>query len=143
MCKKLDQSTGRGGYCSNWTTDGLSRAEREGRGTLMLTPSDKQVIAEYMGWFKHIYFYKYDEPIYFQEGVAGDIVFDLNDAGLAVNRMVEKGDWDDFMMVAKKCLTIHYSTEGKGWTEFIFTFVAWLFNADNFFQAMAEWLRQK
>ena len=29
MCKKLDQSTGRGGYCSNWTTDGLTRAERE------------------------------------------------------------------------------------------------------------------
>jgi hypothetical protein len=29
MCKKLDQSTGRGGYCSNWTTDGLSLEERE------------------------------------------------------------------------------------------------------------------
>jgi hypothetical protein len=25
----LNQSTGRGGYCSNWTTDGMTRGERQ------------------------------------------------------------------------------------------------------------------
>jgi len=101
----------------------------------MLTPSDKQVIAEYMGWFKHIYFYKYDEPIYFQEGVAGDIVFDLNDAGLCVEKMVEKRDWKEF----------HYSvaTHQERLRVSFADITAWLFNADNFFQAMAAWLRQK
>jgi len=84
----------------------------------MLTPSDKQVIAEYMGWFKHIYFYKYDEPIYFQEGVAGDIVFDLNDASLCVSRMVEKGDWEDSQIALFESVTfsiIDVNWPGPGW----------------------------
>lgn len=98
----------------------------------MLTPSDKQVIAEYMGWFKHIYFYKYDEPIYFQEGVAGDIVFDLNDAGLCVEKMMENGDWEGFIKVADK------TCDNKSiWMTVL---IAWLFNPDNFFSAMAAWL---
>lgn len=100
-----------------------------------MTPEDKAIIAEYMGWFKHIYFCKYDEPIYFQEGVAGDIVFDLNDASLCVSRMVEKGDWEDFQ------IKIYFSDMATGLRAH--EFVAWLFNADNFFQAMAAWLRSK
>jgi hypothetical protein len=106
-----------------------------------MTPADKEIVAEYMGWS-----FDDDANLYFYTNKELDLCiahYDLNDASLCVSRMVEKGDWDDFMMIAKKCLTIHYSTEGKGWTEFIFTFVAWLFNADNFFQTMANWLRQK
>jgi hypothetical protein len=112
----------------------------------MLTPEDKAKIAMSMNWINcGITYKKYEYCGLFDQCLKCGLFhqYDLNDAGLCVQKMVEKGDWDDFMMVAKKCLTIHYSTEGKGWTEFIFTFVAWLFNADNFFQAMAEWLRQK
>ena len=102
---------------------------------MKLSLEDRELICYYMGWFKHIYFNKYDEPIYFQEGVAGDIVFDLNDAGLCVEKMVEKGDWEDFQ------IKIYFSDMATGLRAH--EFVAWLFNADNFFQAMAELLRSK
>jgi hypothetical protein len=102
-----------------------------------MTPADKEIVAEYMGWFKRIYFYKYDEPIYFQEGVAGDIVFDLNDAGLCVEKMRNTpsdefiSDWHDFFYFACPANVVTAQV-----TEFFM-------NADNFFTAMAAWLRRE
>ena len=105
-----------------------------------MTPEDKAIIAEYMGWFKHIYFCKYDEPIYFQEGVAGDIVFDLNDAGLCVEKMNDDSgcEWEHFYQQSMSDFAV-MKRKGISQQEF----VAWLFNADNFFQAMTQWLRRR
>ena len=61
---------------------------------------------------------------------------DLNDASLCVEKMVEKGDWSDF---------ISYILSNKHFNHTIVQsyMIAWLFNPDNFFSAMASWLRGK
>ena len=135
FCARYLKLTKASCYCSSWQSDGLTRAERGG-----MTPEDKAIIAEYMGWFNHIYFYKYDEPIYFQEGVAGDIVFDLNDAGLCVEKMNDDGgcEWEHFYQQSMSDFAV-MKCKGISQQEF----VAWIFNPDNFFQAMAAWLRSK
>jgi hypothetical protein len=101
----------------------------------MLTQEDKAVISDYMGWFKHIYFYRYDEPIYFQEGVAGDIVFDPNDASLCVSKMVENGDWEDFESFVGLQQALEYAHNPDVTRSF------YIYMNDNFFQAMAGWLK--
>jgi len=118
----------------------------------MLSPEDKQLIAEYMGWITEPYWWcvKCDEEKAWHhvtnDGrctecscaviVKGEYNFDLNDAGLCVEKMVEKGDWSDF---------ISYILSNKHFNHTIVQsyMIAWLFNPDNFFSAMASWLRSK
>lgn len=98
-----------------------------------MTPEDKAIIASYMGW-------KFDSLMscYRCVGHYSDPVpvhFDLNDAGLCVEKMVEKDHWANFIPYAlkicgPKALHMNY-------------YVAWLFNPENFFSAMASWLRSK
>ena len=98
-----------------------------------MTPADKAIVAEYMGWSLD-----YDANLYFYTNKELDLCiahYDLNDASLCVSRMVEKGDWEDFQ------IKIYFSDMATGLRAH--EFVAWLFNADNFFQAMAAWLRSK
>ena len=89
-----------------------------------MTNEDKKLIADYMDWDGTTTIEGYAIPtpeIHY---------FDLNDASLCVEKMVENGDIDDFL---------NYSYANASYS----LFVVWLFNADNFFYAMASWLRGK
>jgi hypothetical protein len=102
----------------------------------MLTPEDKAIIAEYMGWGEY-------EDEYCRGMFPFDTIihFDLNDASLCVEKMIKEVDWESFF----------YHALGYTWNNMpgdeensgMSFFIAWLFNPDNFFQAMAAWLRQK
>jgi hypothetical protein len=88
-----------------------------------------EIVAEYMGWS-----FDDDANLYFYTNKELDLCiahYDLNDAGLCVQKMVEKGDDGNFFAYALEC------RPNKDWL------VKWLFNAENFFTAMAAWLRSK
>ena len=95
-----------------------------------MTPEDKQLISEYMGLF-----FDNDAGLYFGKDDDGDpfmFHFDSNDASLCVEKMVENGDWFEFFKMVDDFLDI----DCCGVT-------AWLFNSQDFFTAMASWLRGK
>jgi hypothetical protein len=92
-----------------------------------MTDQDKKRIAEYMGWAQ----YKY--PSYYLN-TKGDIEshhFDLNDAGLVVQEMQKRGELHSFLMMDT-------FNQISSWSDFI----ADLFNAESFFSAMSEWLKE-
>ena len=78
-----------------------------------------QIIDEYMQWGR--------------PGVGLVRKYDSNNAGLCVQKMVEKGDWYSYLLQFDPPAQLS-SFENS---------LAKLFNADNFFQAMASWLRGK
>ena len=99
-----------------------------------MTPEDKQLIAEYMGW-------KLSEwrMIDGSAHVVNPHFFDLNDAGLCVQEMQKRGEWQKFcatgfVIYFEKKIPIHIFPEN---------YIAWLFNAENFFAAMSEWLKER
>jgi hypothetical protein len=97
-----------------------------------MTDKDKQLIAEYMGLF-----FDNDAGLYFGKDDDGDpfmFHFDSNDASLCVEKMVEKGNWHNFVYKA----TQNYM--GAYWADLIGTI---FMSPDNFFSAMASWLRSK
>jgi len=64
-----------------------------------MTPEDKRLIADYMGWYDVMV----EDPM--NKGVMEKIItkhnhaeayFDLNDAGLCVAEMQKRGDWSYF-----------------------------------------------
>ena len=89
-----------------------------------MTPSDKAAIAGYMGW-------EIEFDYYVDHRIKKAINFDLNDAGLCVEKMVEKGDLEDFEYHVIHC---HLSATGS--------MTQWLFNPENFFTAMSAWVRR-
>ena len=102
----------------------------------MLTPEDKAIISEYMGWCNHKYaksgkLWGTGICIKCKDPLPLNHHFDSNDASLCVLKMTENGDFWEFWPVACRV------ANGE---EDIFI---WLFNADNFFAAMAAWLRSK
>ena len=120
----------------------------------MLTPSDEEAIAEYMGWITEPYWWcvKCDEEKAWHhvtnDGrctdcscaviVKGEYNFDLNDAGLCVEKMVEKGDLEDFEYYINSLSPSSYRFYGS-------VAILWfsgLFNPDNFFTAMSAWVRR-
>jgi hypothetical protein len=76
-------------------------------------------------------------------------MFDLNDAALCVEKMGENGDWISFTQKSFPQTNLKLDYVGNI-QELIYAldklnaeYTAWLFNADNFFSAMAEWLKIK
>ena len=104
----------------------------------MLSPEDKQLIAEWMGWEHHNVFNCYCRR---GEQVDPVINFDSNDASLCVEKMVEKGDWEGFEDCMADIFLFNFELECI--CDNHARYIAWLFNPDNFFQAMAEWLRSR
>ncbi len=82
-----------------------------------MTNEDKQLIRKYMGWVDW-----------------NDINphFDSNDAALCVAEMQKRGEWQDFVQITSKIHKLGFHSE----------VIAWLFNAENFFEAMSQWLRE-
>lgn len=90
-----------------------------------------KIVADYMWWAQ----YKY--PSYYLN-TKGDIEshhFDLNDAGLVVQEMQKRGDWVDFRLFAVS-LWMNCKSDCEDIT-------AWIFIADNFFNAFVQWRKTK
>ena len=99
-----------------------------------MTDEDKKIVADYMWWAQ----YKY--PSYYLN-TKGDIEshhFDLNDAGLCVQEMQKRGEWQKFCATG---FVIYFEGERPSHV-FPENYIAWLFNADNFFGAMAAWIKE-
>ena len=96
-----------------------------------MTDDDKKRIAEYMGWTK----YPPEcmgETVFFRDEIHGDIRWDLNDAALCIQEMQKRGEWEhDFM---------DFVAGSQKWN--YHQCIAWLFNPENFFTAMAKWLKE-
>lgn len=99
-----------------------------------MTKQDKKLIAEYMGWAEIG-----TEDV--MSGKSSTVLvkkdmsyarFDLNDAGLCVEEMQKRDEWEKF---EKFCIV-------KFQVNPFLAYLAWLFNAENFFTAMAKWLRE-
>lgn len=99
-----------------------------------MTNEQAKIVADYMGYLTHPMGSWYDAPVYFAAGKAGNINFDLNDAGLVVQEMQKRDDWDDFIDSVETKETIHAT-----WSSLF----AWLYDADNFFSAFVEWRKGK
>lgn len=107
-----------------------------------MTPEDKQLISKYMGWSGKTILAVSPEDcktnglytIYNRN-------FDSNDASMCVEKMAEKGDWEAF----EDCMAdiFLYDFELECICDNHARYIAWLFNPDNFFSAMASWLRGK
>jgi hypothetical protein len=99
-----------------------------------MTNEDKKIVADYMGYLTHPMGSWYDAPVYFAAGKAGNINFDLNDAGLVVKEMQKRDDWMSFITFADN---EHFDKEIS------VEFSAWFYDADNFFKTFVEWRKGK
>ena len=100
-----------------------------------MTEEDKQLIAEYMGWELSVYSREY----YYIPKNGKVVYFDLTDAGLCVAEMQKRGDW-------QKCCAIGFGIYFEGERPshvFPENYIAWLFNAENFFAAFAAWSKEE
>ncbi len=95
-----------------------------------MTDEDKKIVADYMGWI----FSEYGGDYYYIPKNGKVIYFDLNDAGLCVQEMQKRGEWNKFLY-----WTDNNSKPYREWEDFI----AHLYNADNFFSAFCEWRKGK
>ena len=100
-----------------------------------MTEEDKKRISEYMGW-------KLSEwrMIDGSAHVVNPHFFDLNDAGLCVQKMQKRGDWVNFYDYVID--TYNDLIEDGKVICGLDNLTAWLFNAENFFNAMSEWLKE-
>ena len=94
-----------------------------------MTNEDKKLIADYMDWDGTTTIEGYAIPtpeIHY---------FDLNAAGACVNEMQRRRNWVAF----------HRFTVDKYSKDCFLQagFIAWLYDADNFFTAMATWLKEE
>lgn len=96
-----------------------------------MTNEDKKIIADYMGWVfmpgENGHFYRKCP-----KNGSAFINLNLNDAGLVVQEMQKRGEFDSFDIHS-----FHRSRANGP------KYVAWLFNADNFFNAFVEWRKTK
>ena len=97
-----------------------------------MTRNDELAIAHYMNWN-----YDKDDGIHYYnwEGKLPRNL-DLNDAGLCVREMQMRGD--DYVDFIKFAYDMAFD---EGNMQF-HTVIAWLYVRDNFFKAMAVWLKE-
>ena len=101
-----------------------------------MTEEDKQLISKYMGWSYRETDDKKWWNIIGKDGATH--LLDANDAALCVQEMQKRGDW-------QKCCAIGFGIYFEGERPshvFPENYIAWLFNAENFFAAMSQWLRE-
>jgi hypothetical protein len=65
------------------------------------------------------------------------VVFDLNDAGLCVQEMQKRGEFKAFLRFSW-ALRTEYPEERNTLVEYFL----YIFNPDNFFTAMAQWIKE-
>ena len=96
-----------------------------------MTNEDKKLVIGYMKW-------RVNTSGWWRPENDGDglqrINLDLNDAGLCTKEMKRRRDWADFVAHVEADTSKRFNT----WSQLL----AWLYDADNFFTAMAKWLRE-
>ena len=97
-----------------------------------MTEEDKRSIAKYMNLHTYPKFDWNEEASRFAEGITGSVKWDMNFAALCVKEMQKRGDWQDFVQITSKIHKLGFHSE----------VIACLFNAENFFAAMAQWLKE-
>ena len=97
---------------------------------------DKKLVAEYMKWEVCLCAKCSDGSRAVIDDVR-DVYFDLNDAGLCVAEMQKRGEWGAFM----NHTWCRWSAQWRD-SQASQEFVLHLFNAENFFNAMSEWLKE-
>lgn len=105
-----------------------------------MTEEDKQLIAEYMGWELSVYSREY----YYIPKNGKVVYFDLTDVGLCVQEMQKRGgDYWHFYLVAED---LYRADEEGAYIHCNETepcaISRWLFNTDNFFTAMSQWIKE-
>lgn len=105
-----------------------------------MTNEDKELISDYMGWrtkthAAHVFNMHKDFVFTTCDNGYINTHFDLNVAGACVREMQKRGDLDYLVTYAEE----DTSKQCHTWSQFF----AWLFNADNFFEVMAKWLREE
>ena len=101
-----------------------------------MTNEDEKIVADYMNWYyaRHEGIYYYDWDGRRQRNL------DLTAAGLVVQEMQNRGEWDGFFYFVwnryRKSEKLLYKEVNEA------TFTALLFNADNFFKAFMEWRKE-
>ncbi len=100
-----------------------------------MTNEDKKLIADYMEWIWLVEHYITKDNSRFLDR---KIHFNLNDAGLCVQEMQKRGEWGAFMNHT-------WSRWSAQWRDSQASqeFVLHLFNAENFFAAMSQWLKER
>ena len=100
---------------------------------------DEKIVADYMGWLTHPTEDWHDTPVYFAPGIVCDVKFDLNDVAICVQEMQKRGEWQKFCATG---FVIYFEGERPSHV-FPENYIAWLFNAENFFKAFVEWRKGK
>lgn len=111
-----------------------------------MTNEDKHEVCKYMKWRyrvneAHVLGTHTDFTFTFcDDGWGRHVVFDLNDAGLCVQEMQKRGEfapfYDDLLDTYNGLCEDGKATCGAD------NFTAWLFNPENFFGAMAAWIKE-
>ena len=97
-----------------------------------MTNEDKKIVADYMGWPE-------DEILVgYCTGPDRMAHFDANDASFCVAEMWKRGEWWEFHNFARNL----YYTTNRSDLKIDYNFAAWLYTAENFFGAMAKWLKE-
>ena len=107
-----------------------------------MTNEDKKLIADYMKWSIVNVGTKKRPYVLYVDNINCNIHhhFDLNDASLCVQEMQKRGDIFDFYSYL---IDIYNELVEQGTVICgADNFTAWLFVADNFFGAMAAWLKE-
>ena len=101
-----------------------------------MTNEDKELIGRYMNW-------EIDQGVW-RQSPNGDVDtadFDLNDVGLVVAEMQKRGEFVGFEVFALTEYQV-YNPDMIESDNIVSEYIAWLFNAENFFNAFVEWRKK-
>lgn len=121
-----------------------------------MTEEDKKLISKYMGWSENPYWWcekckeeKSPHHVTYVERcsdcgcpviVKEDYSFDSNSAAICVKEMQKRGDWRKVTDWTVYQTNQHLPGVRKGNIYYYdANFIAYLFNAENFFKAFCEW----
>lgn len=102
-----------------------------------MTNEDKKLIADYMGLIfnpARLSLYEYENGREFH--------FYANDAALCVQEMQKRGEFVGFEVFALTEYQV-YNPDMIESDNIVSEYIAWLFNAENFFNAFVEWRKTK
>ena len=100
-----------------------------------MTNEDKKLICDYMdsiGWRTSS-----DGTVFYCAKIGRGIRFDLNDAALCVQEMQKRGDVGSFIQFSWGLKTIYPERRNS-----LLEYIPYIFNAENFFAAMAAYLKE-
>jgi hypothetical protein len=117
-----------------WGEDKSHAKEKRSERGLEMSDEDKMLIAEYMKWK---YWFGGPGQCYriSEDGGSVNANFDSNDAFLCVQEMWKRGEWQNFLFFVGSAMY----AESKG---LLSNFVILLFDPNNFFTAMAAWIKE-